>query len=102
MDDLKLPSTKGALILELLSGSRELYGLEIVAASNGQLTRGGIYVHLDRLEDRGFVSSRTVKDKRASGMSRRLYQITGLGQRALLARQSAEAVMAAHLLPNGA
>ena len=102
MDDLKLPSAKGALILELLSGSRELYGLELVAASDGGLTRGGIYVHLDRLEDRGFVSSRTVKDKRASGMPRRLYQITGLGQRALRARQSAEAVMSSQMLPSGA
>jgi DNA-binding PadR family transcriptional regulator len=76
-------------ILELL-GSRETgYGLELVAASAGRLTRGGIYVTLGRMERKGLVTSD------ASDGGRRLYRITGLGERALLAARifSGEAII---------
>jgi DNA-binding PadR family transcriptional regulator len=70
-------------ILELLIGrGAEMYGLEMVARSQGRLSRGSIYVLLDRLEERGLVSSRI--EERAPGMSgiaRRLYRPTGHGRR---------------------
>ena len=78
-----LPSAKELSILEQLMGGREKYGLELVRDSAGALRKGTIYVLLDRLEDQKFIVSRTQKDPLASGMPRRLYEITGLGQRAL-------------------
>ena len=89
-----LPSAKEALALELLSSSAEMYGLEMVKASQGALKRGTVYVMLDRLEDKGFVISRSEQRPGVAGMPRRLYRITGLGQRALRARRSALAIMA--------
>lgn len=85
----RLPSPKEVEILSLLLNGREMYGLEMVKASEGALKRGTIYVLLDRLEDRGFVTSRAEKLEGVSGMPRRLYQITGQGQRALHAMRSA-------------
>jgi DNA-binding PadR family transcriptional regulator len=70
-------------ILELLIGhGAEMYGLEMVARSDGRLSRGSIYVLLDRLEERGLVNSRL--EERApgtSGIARRLYRPTGHGRR---------------------
>ena len=51
----------------------------MVAASRGRLTRGGIYVTLGRMEQKGLVTSEP------SDGGRRLYRATGLGERALLA-----------------
>jgi PadR family transcriptional regulator, regulatory protein PadR len=89
-----IPTGKEAVALELLRGGREMYGLEMVRASNGALLRGTIYVLLDRLEDKGWVSSRVEKQSDQSGMPRPRYRITGLGQRALAARDAAEATLA--------
>lgn len=66
-------------ILELLSAHSTSYGLELVAASGGRLTRGGIYVMLGRMEQKGLVTSESGEG------GRRLYRATGLGERALLA-----------------
>jgi DNA-binding PadR family transcriptional regulator len=70
-------------ILKLLIGQGgEMYGLEMVARSGGRLSRGSVYVLLDRLEERGLVSSRL--EERPLGMSgvpRRLYLPTGHGRR---------------------
>jgi len=88
-----LPSAKEAEILSLLLSGREMYGLEMVKASNGALKRGTIYVVLDRLEKEGYVSSRLEKIETVSGLPRRQYRITGLGQRALAARAAAKQVM---------
>ena len=68
-------------ILQLLLERPDQYGLELVEASRGALKRGGIYVTLGRMEDKGLVRS-------AAGESgRRLYRATALGERALLAAQ---------------
>lgn len=90
------PSGKEATILRLLveGGGRERYGLELVAASGGHLKRGTIYVTLGRLEEKGFVTSRQ-EDKAPGvpGIPRRLYKITGVGQRGLEARDAIAAAM---------
>jgi DNA-binding PadR family transcriptional regulator len=67
------------LILSLLVSRGPSYGLELVKASRGKLTRGGIYVTLGRMEEKGFVASS------AAEAGRRVYRPTALGERALVA-----------------
>ena len=68
-------------ILLLLVDRPDQYGLELVEASNSALKRGGIYVTLGRMEDKGLVRSTPGES------GRRLYRATALGERALLAAQ---------------
>lgn len=82
MEDLTMLLARSeALILDLLISRAEAYGLELVKASRGRLKRGGIYVTLGRMEEKGFVRSVAVVD------GRRLYRPTPLGERAHLAAQ---------------
>jgi DNA-binding PadR family transcriptional regulator len=67
------------VILALLTNLGPSYGLQLVSASRGRLKRGGIYVTLGRMEDKGLVS--TVD----GDGGRRVYRPTALGERALLA-----------------
>lgn len=67
------------VILALLASRGRSYGLELVKASRGKLTRGGIYVTLGRMEKKGLVSSA------AGEAGRRIYRPTALGERALVA-----------------
>ncbi|MEM1186843.1 MAG: PadR family transcriptional regulator [Planctomycetota bacterium] len=76
-------SKKSQVILELLAGGDERYGLEMVKAEPKQLKRGTIYVTLSRLEDQGLVTSREVKPDAGRGPARRVYRITGAGERLL-------------------
>lgn len=77
---MRLPPTQ-RLILSLLSSRGPSYGLQLVAASHGQLKRGGIYVTLGGMTQKGLVSSEVGDD------GRRLYRLTGLGYRALAAME---------------
>lgn len=87
---MRLPTSERT-ILELLAAREACYGLELVASSGGRLTRGGIYVTLGRMEQKGLVTSEP------SDAGRRLYRVTGLGDRALLAARifSGDAAIAA-------
>jgi len=77
---VKLPNSE-RVILQLLVGKGPCYGLELVESSRGALKRGGVYVTLGRMEEKGLVRS-------AAGESgRRLYKPTALGERALAAAQ---------------
>lgn len=79
-------SLKESLILELLIGAKEMYGLELVAASAGALKRGTVYVTLARMEDKGYVASRLeAAPPAAGGLPRRLYAPTPLGRDVLAA-----------------
>ena len=78
-------SPKEALILELLRGS-ERYGLELVAASDGALKRGTVYVTLGRMEEKGLLVSRLEDETPANGgLPRRLYKPTAYGKQLLSA-----------------
>ncbi len=82
----RVPSLSGkeALVLELLleNPTKEMYGLEMVAGSRNRLKRGTVYVTLDRMEDKGYVESRQEKPRPdQSGLPRRLYRVTGYGQK---------------------
>lgn len=73
-------------MLELLASARPQYGLELVAASRGRLKRGTVYVTLGRMEDKGYVVSRTEDaPDGAGGLPRRLYEATPYGLRVLKA-----------------
>lgn len=77
-------TAKEALILSLLGPTKEMYGLEMVEASDGELKRGTVYVTLDRMEEKGFVESRQeARNAGAIGLPRRLYRITALGSTTL-------------------
>ena len=82
----RLPTLSGkeALILELLVRERELYGLQLVAASKGKLKRGTVYVTLGRMEQKRYITSR-LEDapSGAGGLPRRVYDATALGRRAI-------------------
>jgi PadR family transcriptional regulator PadR len=74
-----------AVILGVLLSSpgSEMYGLEILAASAGLLKRGSLYVTLQRMEEKKLVESRQeVRPKPEVGIPRRLYSVTGLGDKA--------------------
>jgi PadR family transcriptional regulator len=77
-------SGKESLILELLVRETELYGLQLVAESKRRLKRGTVYVTLQRMEEKGYVASRTEDaPKNAGGLPRRVYRATPLGRRVL-------------------
>jgi DNA-binding PadR family transcriptional regulator len=75
------------IVLELLGAkSDRMYGLELVAASDGRLKRGTIYVLLGRMQQKGFVEAEPEKFADDSGLvPRRMFRATGLGLRVLRA-----------------
>jgi DNA-binding PadR family transcriptional regulator len=94
---LLLPSRKEAVILELLIGNeQELFGLQMVEASNGALKRGTIYVTLQRMTEKGFIDSKPEpRPAPEIGIARRVYWATGVGERAFAAYQAALTILAA-------
>lgn len=77
-------SRKELLVLDLLVANKQLYGLQLVAASSGQLKRGTVYVTLGRMEDKGYIEW-TLEEPPpgAGGLPRRIYAPTPLGRRML-------------------
>ncbi len=81
-DEFPRLSQKELLVLELLLSKEEMFGLEMVEASEGGLKRGTIYVTLQRMADKGYVESREEpRTMPEIGIPRRKYFATGLGQR---------------------
>ena len=79
-------SEKEMLVLQLLVGSGEMYGLQLVAVSRGRLKRGTVYVTLGRMEDKGYIRSTLEAGSPATGgLPRRLYEPTALGRSVLKA-----------------
>lgn len=88
-------SRKEEAILRMLIGSaRGLFGLEMVEESQGDLKRGTIYVTLKRMQEKGLVESEPEpRPAPEIGIPRRLYRVTGLGQKVFAAHQAARAIM---------
>lgn len=85
-----------AAILRMLVANGPMYGLEMVRTSDGALKRGTIYVMLGRMEDKGLVRSKQEEiTSDHIGLPRRIYEPTGLGERAWRAREAAEAAFVA-------
>src|SRR4051812_9309962 len=78
-------------ILELLVARGEMFGLQMVEASE-KLKQGTIYVMLHRMVKKGLVTARKETVETEVGPPRRLYQVTGLGQRALRVQQQVTAL----------
>jgi PadR family transcriptional regulator PadR len=75
-------SRKEFLILEMLISKGEMFGLEMVEASEGNLKRGTIYVTLQRMGDKGYIESREEpRSMPEIGIPRRKYWSTGLGEK---------------------
>lgn len=88
MKELPRLSKIETLILNLLSVSQEMYGLEMVEASRGKLKRGTVYVTLNRMQDKGYITSKEVEAV-GRGPARCVYRLTGHGARVLAAWQMA-------------
>jgi DNA-binding PadR family transcriptional regulator len=85
-DDPPTLSGKERVILELLTSSGPMFGLQLVDQSDGRLKRGTVYVTLGRMEAKGLVESEQEPlPPGAIGLPRRRYRPTGLGQRMLRA-----------------
>ncbi len=85
-DNVPTLPRKEQLILDLLTASGPLYGLELVLRSDGALKRGTVYVTLGRMEAKGFLTSEQEEmPTGAIGLPRRRYRPTDLGERALRA-----------------
>jgi DNA-binding PadR family transcriptional regulator len=80
-------SGKEEIVIDILR-EREMYGLEIIKKSNGDLKRGSIYATLACMEERGLVSARTTPATHPQGMPRRMYRVTESGMKEVLHRHS--------------
>lgn len=61
-----------------------MFGLDLVKRSNGTLKRGTVYVTLGRMQDKGYVESRTEPlPPGAIGLPRRFYRPTPFGLRVM-------------------
>lgn len=91
MSEMPRLSELEEVILELLYDRLpgEMYGSEMVSA-DPKIKRGSIYVMLDRMSEKGLVESRKLERQPGErGLPKRLYKITGLGQRVLAAHRAA-------------
>ena len=100
MNDLPQLSSTERIILELLAAHDEMFGLQMVEASEGRLKRGTVYVTLSRMHEKGYLESRQEPlPEGAIGLPRRLYRPTGLALRILAAWQAAERIYFANPTP---
>lgn len=82
----RLPSPTEFRILSLLDEHGPSYGLQLVSKSHGGIKKGGVYVLLIRLQEKGLVVSETpIPAKKHKGLPRPVYSITPLGRKALAA-----------------
>jgi len=83
-------SKKYLVILQILlkHHPKEMYGLDIVKESEGQLKRGSVYVYLSRLKDAGEISSRTEDETEEGMIPRRLYRLTDQGFKSLRKKET--------------
>jgi len=84
-------SGKEAEILRLLTTNGEMYGLEMVTASQ-ELKRGTVYVTLMRMAEKGFVESREEESPPPNRPPRKLFRATGQGVRVYRAMEAASRV----------
>lgn len=83
-------SNKEFIILQMLIENDEMFGLEMVGSSEGNLKRGTIYVTLQRMGEKGLVESREEpRPDGEIGIARRIYKASGLGVRVFKAQQLA-------------
>lgn len=92
IEEREFPALSGieSLIIELLINQQEMFGLEMVNNSNGELKRGTIYVTLSRMTDKRLVESREVARLEPEiGIPRRKFKVTKYGERVFKAQELA-------------
>ncbi len=92
MKNNEFPSLSGKefLIMEMLINDDEMFGLEMVAESNGELKKGTIYVTLQRMGDKNLIESfEEERGENENGIARRLYSPTNYGERVFKAQELA-------------
>ena len=83
-------STSERRLLDALR-EKEQFGMQFTALPNGAIKRGTVYVTLGRMQDKGYVASRTEPlPPGAIGLARRWYRLTPYGLRVLDAWRAAE------------
>lgn len=83
-------SSKEFLIMEMLLNEGEMFGLEMVEESAGDLKKGTIYVTLQRMSEKDLVTSREEeRGEDENGIARRLYSPTVYGERVFKAQELA-------------
>ncbi|HKW10919.1 MAG TPA: helix-turn-helix transcriptional regulator [Gemmatimonadaceae bacterium] len=95
-------SKKEQVVLGLLikAGRKGMYGLQLVAQSNGELRRGTVYVTLERMQDKGLVESKQEeKEPGVSGIPRRIYYPTWYGMRVMQAWERLQSLTVFRLTP---
>lgn len=70
-------------LLLLIEFPQGLFGSELVARSDGELSKGSIYTQLGRLVDKGFVREVEVPPTPEFQLARTRHVITANGQRAV-------------------
>lgn len=89
-DNFPRLSHKEFVILEMLIDKGEMYGLEMVSLSDGELKRGTIYVTLQRMVEKDYVESREESHSALeTGSARRKYKTTDFGEKILRAQELA-------------
>ena len=89
---VQIPSGKEAVVLDLLlqTASREMYGFRVGPRSDNRLKRGTVYVTWTVWKLKNLVESRLEHEKtNEQSLPRRLYRVTGFGQKAYEAWQFA-------------
>lgn len=90
MNENEFPALSGIefLVMDMLERRGEMFGLEMVEHSDGELKKGTVYVTLGRMVDKGLLSSRIVADEGPQG-HKRLYLPTDYGKRVYKAQEIA-------------
>jgi DNA-binding PadR family transcriptional regulator len=102
-NELPRLSRKEFAILDLLVPIGEMYGLEMVKASDGNLKRGSIYVILSRMAEKGYVESREVpREYPEIGIPRRKFMPSDKGKKVYRANVKAQEFFIAELNLEGA
>ena len=90
MSSNQIPSISNTelIILQILldKAGSEIYGWELIEKSDGTLKKGTIYVVLNRMEEKGYISSRKEQRRKGErGLPRRMYKLTGTGEKTISA-----------------
>lgn len=88
----EFPSLSGKefLIMKMLVESGEMFGLEMVEKSGGELKKGTIYVTLQRMEKKNLLNSEEEeRPKEEVGIARRFYSPSNWGERVFKAQEIA-------------
>lgn len=67
------------IILQMLTAESSMFGLDMVRKSEGSLKRGTVYVTLQRMEEKGLVSSEREEISTESAIPRKFYKATRAG-----------------------